>query len=95
MGPYARAVAPPAPTLGSLAVCVAAAPAGTPESERGSELAVAAAAKVEEERVERGRELARARRNLLGREYCSMPLREKALLLEVRGGCGRGGRRRG
>ncbi|CAN0286745.1 unnamed protein product, partial [Laminaria digitata] len=38
MGPYARAVAPPAPTLGSTAVCAAAAPAGTAESQRGSEL---------------------------------------------------------
>lgn len=83
MGPYARAVAPPSPTLGSLSLCLAAAPAGTPESKRGSRLAVQAAERVEAERAEKGKALMRARRSLLEQEYCSIPLQEKVLLLEV------------
>ncbi|CAM9326712.1 unnamed protein product [Scytosiphon promiscuus] len=83
MGPYARAVAPSSPTLGSLSLCLAAAPAGTAESKRGSKLAVQAAERVEAERLERGKALVRARRSLLEQEYCSIPLQEKVLLLEV------------
>lgn len=95
MGPYARAVAPPSPTLGSLSLCLAAAPAGTPESKRGTKLAVQAAERVEAERVERGVALVRARRSLLEKEYCSLPLQEKVLLLEVGGGVGGGVMREG
>lgn len=88
MAPYAMAVAPPSPTPGNKAMCLAAAPAGTPESKRASKLAVEAAEKVESERVERGKVLMRARRGLLEKEYCLIPLREKAVLLEVRPGQG-------
>lgn len=84
MGPYVRAVAPASPTLGSTAVCLAAAPAGTVESNRGLLLASEAAERVEAQRVSRGKSLMRARRSLLESEYCSIPLSEKALLLEVR-----------
>ncbi|CAN0302956.1 unnamed protein product, partial [Ectocarpus sp. 4 AP-2014] len=83
MAPYARAVAPPTPILGSTALCLAAAPAGTTESKRGSRVALRAAERVEADRVARGKALMRARRSLLEREYCSIPLQEKALLLEV------------
>ncbi|CAM9644621.1 unnamed protein product, partial [Ectocarpus sp. 12 AP-2014] len=83
MPPYARAVAPPTPILGSTALCLAAAPAGTTESKRGSRVALRAAERVEADRVARGKALMRARRSLLEREYCSIPLHEKALLLEV------------
>lgn len=83
MAPYARAVAPASTTLGSTALCLAAAPAGTTESKRGSKLAIQAAERVEAARVARGKALIRARRSLLEREYCTLPLEEKALLLEV------------
>lgn len=84
MGPYARAVAAPSLMPGANAVSLAAAPAGTPEAERGTALALQAAERVEMERVAKGRALIRARRSLLEKEYCSIPLQEKALLLEAR-----------
>lgn len=88
MGPYARAVAPANPNRAACAPSAAAAPAGTPEAERGSRMAVEAAEKVEEERVALGRALKRARRSLLSQEYYTLPLREKAHLLEVSWGVG-------
>lgn len=84
MAPYARAVAPASTTLGSTALCLAAAPAGTAESKRGSKVAIQAAERLEAARVARGKALVRARRSLLEREYCTLSLKEKALLLEVK-----------
>lgn len=81
MGPYARAVAPP--SIPKDAPSAAAAPAGTPMSGRGSGFAVMATERVESERAARGRALMRARRNLIEKEYPSLTLEEKVLLLEV------------
>lgn len=81
MGPYARAVA--SPSNPKDAPSAAAAPAGTPMSGRGSGSAVMAAEMVEAERTARGRAVMRARRNLIEKEYPSLTLEEKVLLLEV------------